>query len=68
MEPDKFEAVYNFPRPKSVTEVRGFLGLVGYYRSFINQLATLATPLTDLTEKHTKFSLDPSSPVSIRAN
>jgi hypothetical protein len=32
MDPDKVEAVQNWPRPKSVTEVRGFLELVGYYR------------------------------------
>jgi hypothetical protein len=41
--PDKVEAVHNWPRPKSVTNVGGFLGLAGYCRRFINQFATLAT-------------------------
>jgi hypothetical protein len=59
MDPDKVEALRNWPRPKFVTEVRGFLGLVGYYRRFINQFATLATPLTDLTKKTPEFRWSP---------
>ena len=61
MDPDKVEAVQNWPWPKSVTEVRGFLGLAGYYRRFINQFATLATPLTDLTKKIPEFRLTPQA-------
>jgi uncharacterized membrane protein len=49
------EAVKDWPRPKYVTEVRGFLGLAEYYRRFINQFATLATPLTYLTKKTMEF-------------
>jgi hypothetical protein len=56
MDSDKVEEVQNWPRPKFVTdEVRGFLGLAGYYWRFINQFATLATPLTDLTKKTPEF-------------
>jgi hypothetical protein len=51
MDPDKVEAVNNWPRPKSVIEVRELLGLARYYRRFINQFAILATPLTDLTKE-----------------
>jgi hypothetical protein len=46
---------YKIGRPKYVTEVRGFVGLAGYYRRFINQFATLATPLKDLTKKTPEF-------------
>jgi hypothetical protein len=61
MDPDKVEALQYWPRPKYVTEVRGFLGLVGYYRRFINQFATLATPLTDLTKKTPEFRWTPQA-------
>jgi hypothetical protein len=59
MDPDKMEAVHNWPRPKSVTEIRGFLGLAGYYRKFINQFATLATQLTAMTKKTPEFRWTP---------
>jgi hypothetical protein len=61
MDPDKVEAVLNWPRPKSVTEVRGFLGFARYHRRFINQFATLATPLTDLTKKTPEFRWTPQA-------
>jgi hypothetical protein len=61
MDPDKMEAVQNWPRPKSVTEVRGIFGLAGYYRKFVNQFATLATPLTDLTKKTPEFRWTPQA-------
>ena len=50
-EPSKLQAVADFPRPRTKTQVREFLGLTGYYRRFIPNYATLATPLTDLTKK-----------------
>jgi hypothetical protein len=61
MDPDKVEAIQNWPRPKSVIEVRGFLGLAGYYPRFNNQFATLATPLTDLTKKTPDFRWTPQA-------
>ena len=47
----KVEAVSTFPVPKTKKDVRSFLGLTGYYRKFMPQYATIATPLTDLTQK-----------------
>ena len=38
VEPEKVEAVMNWERPKSVLEIRNFLGLAGYYRRFENGL------------------------------
>ena len=48
-ETNKIGAVESFPRPETKREVRGFLGLTGYYRRFIPDYATIALPLTDLT-------------------
>lgn len=42
-------------RPKTVTEVRSFLALAGYYRKFIQDFSKIVGPLTNLTKKDTKF-------------
>ena len=47
----KVEAVQCWPVPETKKQVRAFLGLTGYYRKFIPQYASIATPLTDLTKK-----------------
>jgi hypothetical protein len=44
-----------------VTEVHGFLGVAGYYRMFICQFATLATPLTDPTKKTPEIRWTPQA-------
>ena len=46
----KVTAVQNFPVPKNKTEVRVFLGLASYYRRFIDNFASIAKPLTELTK------------------
>ncbi|KAA0059550.1 reverse transcriptase [Cucumis melo var. makuwa] len=55
VDPQKVEAVVNWERPISATEVRSFLGLAGYYRRFIEDFYRLAFPLTALTRKNVKF-------------
>ena len=54
----KVEAVMSWERPKSVFEIRSFLGLVGYYRRFIEDFSLLQAPLTRLTRKKVKFDWD----------
>jgi len=49
------EAITKWSRPKNATEVRSFLGLVGYYRRFIKNFSKVTTPLTNLTQKVTKY-------------
>ncbi|KAA0067812.1 reverse transcriptase [Cucumis melo var. makuwa] len=51
----KVEAVVNWERPTSATEVRSFLGLAGYYRCFIEDFSRLALTSTALTRKNAKF-------------
>ena len=51
----KIEAVVSWERPTNVTEVRSFLGLVGYYWRFVERFSTIASPLTKLTRKHAKL-------------
>ena len=51
----KIVAVKNFPTPKSVENVRSFLGLAGYYRAFVKNFASIASPLTRLLKKDVPF-------------
>ncbi len=52
---EKVIAVQKFPQPKSVENVRSFLGLAGYYRPFIKNFAAIASPLTKLLKKDVAF-------------
>ncbi len=53
---EKIVAVAKFPQPKTVENVRPFLGLAGYYRSFIKNFTARANPLTQLLKKNTSFN------------
>ena len=50
-DPEKTDAIAKWPEPKNVRQVRQFIGLASWYRRFIKDFATLATPLTALTKK-----------------
>ena len=56
--PEKVEVVMSWERLKLVFEKSSFLGLVGYYRRFIEEFSRLATPMTRLTRKGVKFEWD----------
>ena len=55
VDPTKIAAVLDWERPRTPTEVRSFMGLVGYYQRFVKDFAKKATPLTKLTRKNEKF-------------
>ena len=54
-DPDKIKAVVEWHPPRTVKQVRGFLGMVNYYNRFIKNLAELADPLHRITKKNAKF-------------
>lgn len=58
VDPEKVEAVLDWPVPKDKHELRSFLGLCTYYRRFVHGFANIAKPLTKLTEEGRKYSWD----------
>jgi len=56
VDPSKIETVLKWERPQTVTEVRSFLGLAGYYRRFVEGFSKMVSPLTQLTRKDQPFS------------
>ncbi|GBG75872.1 hypothetical protein CBR_g21116 [Chara braunii] len=57
LKPDdaKVASIRDWPRPQCVTEMRSFLGMTGYYRTFIKNYSIVAAPLTDLTRLDTPW-------------
>ncbi|WVZ88993.1 hypothetical protein U9M48_035458 [Paspalum notatum var. saurae] len=55
VDPSKVSTVTNWKVPKIPKEVRGFLGLAGYYRRFIENFSRIAKPMTSLLEKDVEF-------------
>ena len=58
VDPAKVVAIQDWKTPKNATEVRSFLGLAGYYRKFIKDVAKISAPLTRSTNKNLNFSWD----------
>jgi hypothetical protein len=48
---EKIKAIMEWPTPKTLTELRGLLGMCTYYRKFVKGFSQLCAPLTDLTKK-----------------
>ncbi|KAA0037485.1 ty3-gypsy retrotransposon protein [Cucumis melo var. makuwa] len=60
VDPAKIKAITSWPRPSTVSEIRSFLGLAGYYRRFVEDFSRIASPLTQLTRKGTPFVWNPA--------
>jgi hypothetical protein len=59
VDPGKVKDVLNWMPPTNVLEIRSFLGLVGYYRHFIQDFSKIAKPMTRLLEKGRDFKWTP---------
>nr|CAD39902.2 OSJNBa0065B15.6 [Oryza sativa Japonica Group] len=55
VDPSNVESVTNWKQPKTVSEIRNFLGLAGYYRRFIENFSKIAKPMTRLLQKDVKY-------------
>ena len=53
--PDKARLISEWPRPKNVRDVRGFIGLAQNERKHIKDFSKIAPPLTDLTKLDKQF-------------
>lgn len=53
-DPEKVEAIINYPIPTSLKQIRRFVGMTSWYRRFIDNFSELTTPITELT-KNKKF-------------
>lgn len=56
--PDKIIAIQKFPIPKTATEIKRFLGLLGYYRKFIPDFARITKPMTQCLKKGSKITFN----------
>jgi hypothetical protein len=59
VDPSKVQEVLDWKPPRSVTQIRSFLRLLGYYHRFIPNFSKIAKPMTKLLEKDTKFKWSP---------
>jgi hypothetical protein len=66
MDVSKIQSITEWPRPRSVRALRGFLGLAGYYRRFIQDFGKLAAPLTSLL-KRDAFQWSPAAETAFLA-
>lgn len=57
-DPEKISAITNFPRPRNLKTLRGFLGLCNYHRKFSENYAILIAPMNNLLRKHVKWKWD----------
>ena len=52
---NKISAIEDFPTPRSAKDIKSFIGLGGFYRSFVPNFSSIAAPLTSLLKKDAKF-------------
>eukprot|EP00246_Nothoceros_aenigmaticus_P016850 TRINITY_DN7879_c0_g1_i8.p1 TRINITY_DN7879_c0_g1~~TRINITY_DN7879_c0_g1_i8.p1 ORF type:complete len:167 (-),score=3.39 TRINITY_DN7879_c0_g1_i8:229-729(-) len=57
----KIDAIVEWPLPQDITQLRGFLGMAGFYRRFIQGFSKIAVPLTDALKQSLKLPLQLSA-------
>ena len=66
-DPAKISAVRDWPVPTNVKQVRGFLGLTGYYRRFIKHYGIISRSLSDLLKKDAVFTWTPTTEAAFQS-
>src|ERR1041385_7957429 len=66
VDPAKIQSIIDWTAPTTQTEVRGFLGLAGYYRKFVEGFSSIVRPMTQLLKKDQKFVWTEKSEVSFQ--
>lgn len=60
-DPGKVDCVVNYPAPKTIREVRRFLGLASWYRRFIHNFSTIVAPISELLKNKARFVWTPDA-------
>lgn len=60
-DPEKVDAILAWPTPRNLKQVRGFLGLSGWYRRFIDNFSTVVFPITEVLSTKKKFEWTPEA-------
>jgi hypothetical protein len=66
MDPSKIQDVLSWKAPTSVSAIRSFLGLAGYYQRFIEGFSKISKPMTELLEKDKQFEWTPACEASFQ--
>ncbi|GKF63403.1 putative reverse transcriptase domain-containing protein, partial [Tanacetum coccineum] len=66
VDPAKIESIQDWASPKTLTEIRQFQVLAGYYRRFIEGFSKIAKPMPELTQKNTKFDWSEKTKVAFQ--
>src|SRR2546421_4345839 len=66
-DPAKVEKVKNFPQLKNTTELRSFVGLISYYRRFIQDFSKISKPLFELTKKDQSYEWKESQSKALKS-
>ena len=65
VDPSKIQCMLEWPLPKTIKELRGFLSFTGYYRKFVKDYGTIARSLTDQLRKD-QFSWNKATTVAFK--
>jgi hypothetical protein len=66
MDPSKVQDVLSWKAPTSVSDIRSFLDLAGYYWRFIEGFSKISKPMTELLEKDKQFEWMPTCEVGFQ--
>jgi hypothetical protein len=66
MDSSKVQDVLSWKAPTSVSDIRSFLRLAGYYRRFVEGFSKISKPMTELLEKDKQFEWIPACEASFQ--